>query len=239
MAQKPTARFIQVAGARSPDEAMMIAACGATHLGLPLRLDVHAEELTDAQAKKIAELLPAGCVPVLITYLNRAPEILSLSAKLSISWIQLHGHVDIPQLQSLQSARAKGLVLIKSLIIRPENGFLDSEIRKSAPYVDFFITDTFDPATGAGGATGKTHDWEISRRAVEKSPRPVILAGGLHPGNVKQAVELVGPWGVDAHTGLENENGWKEKRLVKKFVERAERALKKDLPKKVKSRARD
>jgi phosphoribosylanthranilate isomerase len=51
-----------------------------------------------------------------------------------------------------------------------------------------FITDTFDPSTGASGATGKTHDWDISKSLVQLSPKPVILAGGLNAENVYEAI---------------------------------------------------
>ena len=67
--------------------------------------------------------------------------------------------------------------------------------------VDAFITDTFDPDTGASGATGKTHDWEVSQRIVEHSPLPVILAGGLGAGNVKEAIMQVKPGWSGVPTG--------------------------------------
>ncbi len=89
-----------------------------------------------------------------------------------------------------------------------------------------FITDTFDPATGAEGATGKTHDWNISRELVKLSERPVILAGGLNPENVRKSIEFVRPVGVDVHTGVENSSGRKDETLVKKFVSQAKLGFK-------------
>ncbi|MFW5837260.1 MAG: phosphoribosylanthranilate isomerase, partial [Desulfovibrionaceae bacterium] len=87
-----------------------------------------------------------------------------------------------------------------------------------------FITDTFDPATGASGATGLTHDWSVSRRLVELSPRPVILAGGLGPDNVAAAVRAVRPAGVDAHTGLEDASGAKVYEKMRDFADQARQA---------------
>jgi phosphoribosylanthranilate isomerase len=84
--------------------------------------------------------------------------------------------------------------------------------------VDAFITDTYDPTTGRSGATGKTHAWGVSRRLVELSPKPVILAGGLTPENVRAAVLAVRPAGVDVHTGVEGPDGRKAPRLVEHFV---------------------
>ena len=94
-----------------------------------------------------------------------------------------------------------------------------------SPYVDAFITDTFDPVTGASGATGKTHDWTISRRLVELSTKPVILAGGLTPANVGEATRVVKPAGVDVHTGVEDENSRKNPYLVARFVHEARKAF--------------
>jgi phosphoribosylanthranilate isomerase len=92
-------------------------------------------------------------------------------------------------------------------------------------YVDAYITDTFDPPTGASGATGKNHDWRVSRQLVRQSPRPVILAGGLNPGNVRDAILAVRPAGVDAHTGLEDVSGRKSEERVRKFVSEAQEAF--------------
>jgi len=98
-------------------------------------------------------------------------------------------------------------------------------VKRTAPYVDAYMTDTFDPRTGASGATGKTHDWHVSRQFVQQSPRPVILAGGLHAGNVRDAILAVRPAGVDAHTGLEDVAGRKSEEKVRKFVSEAREAF--------------
>jgi phosphoribosylanthranilate isomerase len=91
--------------------------------------------------------------------------------------------------------------------------------------VDAYITDTFDPRTGACGATGKTHDWRLSRQLVRYSPLPVILAGGLTAENVRAAILAVRPAGVDAHTGLEDVSGRKSQEKVKQFVSEAQEAF--------------
>ena len=96
-----------------------------------------------------------------------------------------------------------------------------------APWIGAFITDTFDPSSGASGATGKTHDWKISRRIVQSSPKPVILAGGLHPKNIEEAIHRVRPAGVDVHSGVENQQGFKEYVKVQQFVTRARHAFEK------------
>jgi phosphoribosylanthranilate isomerase len=118
------------------------------------------------------------------------------------------------------------LAIIKSLVIglHPVEQLLEL-VQRTALYVDAYITDTFDPSTGACGATGKTHDWRLSRQLVRYSPLPVILAGGLTAENVRAAILAVRPAGVDAHTGLEDVSGRKSQEKVKQFVSEAQEAF--------------
>ena len=114
------------------------------------------------------------------------------------------------------------LKVIKSLIVSKDNfNELARTVKDFEDHVDLFITDTFDPDTGATGATGLPHDWSISKKIVGMTKVPVILAGGLNPKNVKQAIKTVRPAGVDAHTGVENALGEKDPVLVNEFVKEA------------------
>ena len=73
------------------------------------------------------------------------------------------------------------------------------------------------------GITGKTHDWTVSRQIVEQCHKPVILAGGLTPHNVRAALEAVHPWGVDSCTGTDLHRGKKDLDKVAGFVEAVRR----------------
>lgn len=216
---------IQVAGVIDRAEAELLVACGVEWLGFPLRLDVHAEDLSDADAAAIVRALPSRVRAVLITYLPDADAIHALAAALGVAAVQLHGPVARPEIARLR-ALAPDLLVIKSLVVRPDNtDALVDAVAELAPDVDAFITDTYDPATGASGATGRTHDWTVSARLVEISPRPVILAGGLTPRNVAAAVARVRPAGVDVHTGVEGPDGRKRRDLVEEFVAAARATL--------------
>jgi phosphoribosylanthranilate isomerase len=209
---------IQVAGVIDRTEADLLVACGVEWLGIPLRLDVHREDLSDADAAAIVRSLPPRVRAVLITYLADAEAIRALAAALGIAAVQLHVPVARSEIARLR-AIAPGLLVIKSLVVRPDNAdALVDAVAELAPHVDAFITDTFDPATGASGATGRTHDWAVSARLALVSPRPVILAGGLSPANVAAAIASVRPAGVDVHTGVEGPDGRKRRDLVEAFV---------------------
>lgn len=212
-------RIIQVAGVIDEDDARLVAGCGVDLIGLPLDLMHGDAEITAETAGRIVRTLPPPARGVLITYLSLAGAIVSRCEELGVSMVQLHGNVPLEELVRLRRA-APTLLVVKTVAVGSKNvSQLMDEVARLSPHVDAFLTDTFDPVTGRWGATGKTHDWSISRRILDRSPRPVILAGGLTPHNVRQAILDVGPAGVDVHTGVEDETGRKDRRLVQEFVE--------------------
>jgi phosphoribosylanthranilate isomerase len=214
-------RSIHVAGVIDLAEAQLLIDCGIRYLGFPLVLDHHREDLTIDAAAAIISKLRDHASFFLITYLNRASAIVELCHALSVDMVQLHGKTSLEQIQLLRQ-EAPNLRIIKSLIVRGNNlGTLIDEVQRYGPSADSFITDTFDPITGASGATGRVHDWKISRRIVESSTRPVILAGGLNATNVRRAILAVRPAGVDVHTGIEGQDGRKRRDLTMRFVEEA------------------
>jgi len=213
--------IIQIAGVRNADEAKLLLGSGADFIGFPLRLAYHAPDLAEGAVAQIVADLSCSVKSVLITYLDNAKEIADLCHFLRVPTVQLHGAIDPTEVRKLREA-APNLFIIKSLIVRTGNfDELRQTVDQFAELADGFITDTFDPKTGATGATGQTHDWSVSRRLVEYSPKPVILAGGLNPANIGQAILTVRPAGVDAHTGLENTAGWKDANLVRHFIRTA------------------
>jgi phosphoribosylanthranilate isomerase len=230
--------LIQAAGVKNLTEARLLAACGVTHIGLPLRLPVHTPDVSEDEARAIVRGLGAHPGPntaqtVLITYIEDAREALELCRFLGVNGVQLHGPMPLPEVRRLREA-APALFIIKSLVVGrtgKKGGEADllAEAQAHAPFADAFLTDTYDPASGASGATGKAHDWAVSRRLAQvlsqEWARPLILAGGLTPDNVAQAIAAVRPAGVDAHTGLEDAAGNKDEALVRRFVAEARGAL--------------
>jgi phosphoribosylanthranilate isomerase len=95
-----------------------------------------------------------------------------------------------------------GINIVQVVHVIDENS-IDEAIRLSE-LVDFILLDSGNPAAAIKelGGTGRTHNWELSKRIVEQSNVPVFLAGGLHAGNVKEAIEKVNPYGVDLCSGV-------------------------------------
>lgn len=217
--------LIQIAGVIDAAEAEMLQRCGVRYLGFPLRLPVHRADLTESAAAAIIKRLAPPVFGVLITYLDKADEITALCHTLAARIVQLHGDIHRDEIERLKSLDPS-LTVIKSLVVGThDEKTLEAMLGELSPFVDAFITDTFDPTTGASGATGKVHDWRVSRRLVEFSDRPVVLAGGLTPENVKQAILEVRPNGVDSHTGVEDATGRKSQEKVKKFLSEAKEAF--------------
>jgi phosphoribosylanthranilate isomerase len=206
----------------------MIENAGADFLGLPMELAFHKPDLTRREA--IALLPELKQPPIWITYADSADAVVKSLYALSVRHIQLHGPIAVAELKRLKTLRPHWF-LIKSLIVHAEADTLDDSIGRTIhemhPWIDAFITDTFDPNSGASGATGRCHNWELSRQIARCSPKPLILAGGLNPENVADAISLVKPWGVDSHTGVEDALGNKDPEKVQLFIQNARNAFQK------------
>lgn len=217
--------MLQVAGIIDRAEARLLIDHGIRYLGFPLRLPVNTEDLSEAEAAEVIRHLPPSVHAILITYLARADEVMAFCRELGVKMVQLHGPIAVEELAKLRVAWPE-LLIIKSLVVRGDNlDELKHLIAATAQLIDAYITDSFDPASGAEGATGKTHDWAIDRALVAVSPRPVILAGGLNAENVRAAIRQVRPFGVDVHTGIEGANGRKDPHSIRRFVSEAKAAF--------------
>jgi phosphoribosylanthranilate isomerase len=218
-------RVVQIAGIADADEARMLVSCGVDFIGFPLGPGRVEGDVDEKDAGRIVRGLRPPVYGVLITYSTSAAAISTLCRQLSFSVVQLHGGIDVGEVRRLRELSPE-LFVVKTLVVRgADHAALLEDVDRYEAHVDAFLADTFDEATGRRGATGKTHDWSVSRRVVERSGRPVLLAGGLNPENVRRAIAEVGPAGVDVHTGVEDAAGRKDRRLVQSFVECARKAF--------------
>jgi len=210
--------LVQVAGVRNLDEGRMLLDCGVDLLGFPLRLPVHAPDTSESEAQAIIENLGAHrCV--LITYEQDPDRLVDLCRFLNVNTVQIHADVSVDVLARIKSRLP--LRIFKSYVVGREPMGPAQFAQVYSPVCDAFITDTFDPSTGASGATGQVHDWSVSAELIQRSSRPVILAGGLNPANVRAAIKTVRPAAVDVHTGVEAPDGSKVSELVRAFVREA------------------
>ena len=219
---------VQVYTAQSVAEAALITELGVDHVGV-----------TPADRG-----LPGEITPRLAFEICRAIEGLAMSIALSVEtdFARIEEMVRLVQPNVLHLCGPTGSVGPKSVaelrrrlpdigvmqaiaVTGPETITMASAY---APFVDFLLLDSIDPAIEGVGAAGVVHDWDISAAIVEVVDVPVILAGGLSPDNVRDAIEVVAPWGVDSltHTNLPLVGGGfrKDPELVARFASEARRA---------------
>ncbi len=215
---------IQVAGVSSLDEALFCAQVGVDSVGFTLGLpDGPHDNLTRERAQAIIARLPGHLLPVVITYLTSATEASHLVACLRARAVQFHGGITEDELRLFRSM-SPGVKTI-GLVTVAGPGAASNAAQFKPPFWDAIILDSYDPRTGRTGATGRTHDWAISAEIARRSSLPIMLAGGLNPDNVADAIRTVRPDGVDAHTGLEDLDGTRNFDKIRRFARAARNAL--------------
>jgi phosphoribosylanthranilate isomerase len=132
----------------------------------------------------------------------------------SLTLLQLHGEEGPAFCR--EAARRTGLKVIKALRVRS-----GADVRAAEAYrTDYHLLDAH--RAGVPGGTGESFDWELL--AARRSAIPLILAGGLRPDNVAEAIAVTRPFAVDVASGVEAEPGVKDQALMAELVERARAA---------------
>jgi len=175
--------------------------------------------ISPAQARELAKLLPQKIAPVLVTHLARAEDIYQLASETEINSIQLHGDSSLEQVVALRKLLPHSTLIYAAHVI---DGELSVDVQQFSPYIDMLLLDSCDPALGKVGGTGLVHDWNISAEIIRTSSVPVILAGGLNPDNVAQAIKQVKPFGVDVNSGVKNRDGLRSAKQCSAFVKNAQ-----------------
>ncbi|AFM26425.1 phosphoribosylanthranilate isomerase [Desulfomonile tiedjei] len=212
--------IVQVAGVSTVEEALFCHECGVNSVGFTLELPhgLH-DDLNVEKTKCIIRDLPSDLLPVIITYLNRADAAIELLCKTGGRAIQFHGEISDHEIQRFRE-HLPHVMSIGRITVNGDSS-LQHVPRFQSPLWDAIILDSLDPVTGRIGATGKTHDWRLSAEIVRIASVPVILAGGLSPENVREAVLTVRPHGVDVHTGVENPDGSRNFDKIRRFASQA------------------
>ncbi len=182
----------------SVEEAQLALAAGACALGLVSAMPSGPGVISDARVAEVAAAMSTQPVRTfLLTSRTSAQDIASQHRRCRTTTLQLVDHVPAGELRQLR--RLCPEVQIVQVIHVTDTRVLE-EARAAAPWVDALLLDSGNPhlAVKELGGTGRTHDWALSRRIRDAvHPLPLWLAGGLHAGNVREAVARVRPHGVD------------------------------------------
>jgi phosphoribosylanthranilate isomerase len=210
----------------TPDEARAVSEIGIDHVGVLVGDGEFPREQSLARSAEIAAAISS---PAKFSAL-----FLTAKTALIVEWAQAlnPGIVHLgaaPELLGAAQVAAIKAALPGSTIIRsvPVYGEESVDIARSYEGVaDYLLLDSHRPSDKQIGALGVPHDWSISRRIVEHVSTPVILAGGLGPENVAQAITVVCPAGVDSKTKTDRAGSHtKDLDRVRRFYEAAHTAV--------------
>ena len=207
---------VKICANKSIEDASMSIDAGADIIGILVGQVHTSNDFVDKEtAKEIADFAKEKCDISLVTHLTDAVEIIELSKYIGNNVIQLHSDIVEDEVEKIVK-ELPDVKLVRLIHISSE-GEICSDY-KSMKYADYYLLDSFNLNTNQVGGTGLTHDWNKSRELIEKLDKPTFLAGGLNPDNVKQAIEIVRPYGVDVNSGCKNSEGRKDREKVREFV---------------------
>ena len=166
-------------------------------------------QVTPVQAAALRKALAAS-IPAVGGFVNEAPETVAQIARdVSLNAVQLHGDEEAAYIARLRALLPTGTSLWKAVRVQTE-----SDLQRAQSYgADLVLFDAF--SKDAYGGTGKTADWSLFGRVSPS--RPFFLAGGLHAGNLQEAVRRVHPDGVDLSGGIETD-GVKDREKIKQIL---------------------
>ena len=185
----------------SVEEARMAIEAGASAVGLVSAMPSGPGPIPESLIADIAATIPPGVSSFLLTSLEDPAAIIDQQRRLRVNTIQICDRLPEGSHQQLRDA-LPGVSLVQVVhVTGPEA--VDEAIAV-APYVDAVLLDSGNQslATKELGGTGRTHDWNLSRKIRKAIDVPMFLAGGLNPANVARAIREVQPFGIDVCSGL-------------------------------------
>ena len=210
-----TATRVKICGLTSAEDRDAAVAAGADALGVISEVPVETpRELPPGTAAELVAGAPPLVTTVLVTMPETVEEAIDLQERIGADALQVHGTLSPSEFERLDDRIDASLIAAVDVS--------NPDIEAYAAAADALLVDS--TSEDGGGGTGDTHDWERTREIAREIDTPLVLAGGLDPGNVAAAIETVEPFGVDAASGVEREGGRKDHDSVARFVAAARRA---------------
>ena len=194
---------VKICGLTSLEQALSCAELGADWIGLNC-WPGSSRYIPPEEACEIVSTLPESVTTVGI-FVNESPESLQkIMSVIGLDLAQLHGD------ESSELTAKLGVPFFKAFRVSPE--FKLEQIQKFRK--EYFLLDAF--SKNHYGGSGQKLDWDLA--SIASGLGKLILAGGLTPENVAEAVKIVQPWAVDVCSGVESEPGIKDLWRVEKFI---------------------
>lgn len=212
--------IVQIYGITTVEDAGLVASMAPDHVGVVVDEGVDTWDSVDEPTMRavVRELTPCKVVALsLSTDRERVLRTVETVEPAVLHVARAVGGLGIDAVASLRDAVAPVEMMV-TIPVRGADAVEDA--RAFAPVCDFLLLDTAHPDTGVVGASGQVHDWSWSRAVVEAVDVPVVLAGGLGPDNVADAISTVRPAGVDSetHTSRTDDRRRKDPDKLRRFV---------------------
>lgn len=175
--------------------------------------------VTPAEAAGMIRRLPPFIEPVAVTHLRETEDLIRIVRESRCTTLQIQDTAEPAELDDVRDALPY-VKIIKAVHVMDRSAIATA--KRYEPYADALLLDT--RTRERLGGTGIPHDWNISAEIVANSAIPVILAGGLTPENVREAIRKVRPYGVDVHTGVKKD-GLRDPERTLAFAREARNAL--------------
>lgn len=203
---------VKICGLTRETDLDAVVDAGADAVGITAAVSVDTpREVSVDRAAELVAAVPPFVTSVLVTMPETVERAIDLVETVDSDAVQLHGTLGPDDIASVRDQ-------VPAKVVAAVDAEAD-DVADYAAAADALLVDSVDEQ--GGGGTGETHDWERTRELVADLSVPVVLAGGLTPENVAEAVETVGPFAVDVASGVESEGGIKDHEQVRQFVERA------------------
>jgi len=199
---------IKICGITNSDDARAAVTAGADALGFVFH-KASPRYVTAEVVRRIVATLPPFVLPVGVFVNEDMKVVRDLMDSCGLALAQLHGDESAAYCEQL------GRPMLKAIRLRDMGSFLSLAEYKGRAGVRGFIIDTYSET--AYGGTGQTTDWSLAAEAANTAA--ILLAGGLTPENVSEAIVKVRPYGVDVSSGVELSPGKKDQGKVKAFIQ--------------------
>ena len=200
---------IKVCGIMNQSDLAHAVIAGADAVGFVVEIDDSRHSISTGQAADLISQVPIYTKSVAVIAPVDVDEAVRLATQTKADVLQVHGSLAPKDLAELKSRVHQKLI---AAVAANKGG---KEAMRFGMVVDAILLDTM--VNGKLGGTGFVHDWDLSAEIVRSLKVPVILAGGLHPGNVAAAIEKVRPYAVDVSSGLETD-GKKDPQKILSFI---------------------
>ncbi|MFB6170272.1 MAG: phosphoribosylanthranilate isomerase [Haloarculaceae archaeon] len=208
---------VKVCGITSDADRAAAVAAGADAVGVITDVDIDTpREVDPATAARIVADVPPLVTAVLVLVPDDSEHVVDLARTVKPDVLQLYGDFGS---EDIEYVRAETGAKVMPVV----DGDEPQRARDLDGVADALLVDS--TREEGGGGTGETHDWDATAELVRAVETPVVLAGGLTPENVAEAVATVRPFAVDVASGVEARGGEKDHEAVEAFVRNATSAV--------------